>query len=58
MRTSRLAAAALAILLAAALLLVAADVRRWRTTMHRDDLAFRAGATPSWIPGELLSLWL
>jgi hypothetical protein len=56
MRTSRLAAAALAILLAAALLLVAADVRRWRATLHGDDLAFRAGASPSWNPGELLPL--
>lgn len=54
MRASRLAAAALAIVLAAALLLAAADVRRWRATMRRDDLAFRAGADPSWNAGGLL----
>jgi hypothetical protein len=54
MRASRLAAAAVAVLVAAALLLAAADVRRWRATMHADDLAFRAGASPSWNAGELL----
>jgi hypothetical protein len=54
MRASRLAAAALAIVLAAALVLVAADVRRWRATMRADDLAFGAGANPSWNARELL----
>ena len=54
MRPLRLAAAVLAILLAAALLLAAADVRRWRETMRSDDLAFRAGAGPSWNAGGLL----
>ncbi len=58
MRTSRLVAAAVTIALAAALLLVAADVRRWRTAMRSDDLAFRAGANPSWSGGELLPLGL
>jgi hypothetical protein len=54
MRASRLAAATVAIVLAAGLLLVAADVRRWRATMRADDLAFSAGASPSWDAGELL----
>ena len=58
MRASRVAAAAGAIVLAAALLLVAADVRRWRATMRADDLAFRAGANPSWSVGELLPFGL
>jgi hypothetical protein len=58
MRKSRLAAAAVAILLAAALLLAAADVQRWRATMRRDDLAFRAGASPSWNAGELVPFGL
>ena len=56
MRASRLVAAAVAIVLAAALLLVAVDVVRWRSTMHADDLAFRAGANPSWSAEELLPL--
>jgi hypothetical protein len=54
MRASRLAAAAVALVLAAALLLVAVDVGRWRSTMRADDLAFRAGASPSWHAAELL----
>ena len=54
MRASRLVAAAVAIVLAAALLLVAVDVVRWRSTMRADDLAFRAGASPSWRAAELL----
>ena len=54
MRASRLAAAAVALVLAIALLLVAVDVGRWRSTMRADDLAFRAGANPSWSAGELL----
>lgn len=58
MRASRLAAAAAGIVLAAALLLVAADVSRWRATMRADDLAFRTGANPSWSVGELLPLGL
>jgi hypothetical protein len=58
MRASRLVASAAAIVLAAALLLVAADVGRWRATMGADDLAFRAGANPSWSAGELLPLGL
>lgn len=58
MRASRLAAAAAAIVLAAGLLLVAADVGRWRATMRADDLAFRAGASPSWSAGELLPFGL
>ena len=58
MRKSRLAAAAVAILLAAALVLAAADVLRWRATMRRDDLAFRGGASPSWNGGGLLPFGL
>ncbi|MEP6977022.1 MAG: hypothetical protein ABI948_03100 [Thermoleophilia bacterium] len=54
MRATRLVAAGAAIVLAAALVLVAVDVVRWRSTMRADDLAFRAGASPSWRAGELL----
>lgn len=54
MRASRLAAAAVALVLAIALLLVAVDVGRWRSTMRADDLAFRAGDSPSWSADELL----
>jgi hypothetical protein len=49
MRASRLAIAALALVVAAALLVLAADLSRWRQTMQADDLQYAAGTgTPDW----------
>jgi hypothetical protein len=55
-RTSRLIAAALALVLAAVLALLAADVRTWRDTMRADDLRFQlsASATADWDTSTLL----
>jgi hypothetical protein len=57
-RPWRAAAAALAFALALGLLVLAADVSRWRDTMRSDDLAYRAGARPSWSADELIPLGL
>ena len=56
MRTSRLIAAVLALVLAAALALLAADVRTWRDTMRADDLRFQlsASAAADWDTSTLL----
>jgi hypothetical protein len=47
-RPSRLIAAGVALVLAGALLVLAADVTRWRDAMRADDAAFAAGRQPSW----------
>ena len=56
MRTSRLIAAVLALVLAAVLALLAADVRTWRDTMRADDLRFQlsASAAADWDTSTLL----
>ncbi len=56
MRTSRVVAAAAALVLAAVLALLAADVRAWRDTMRADDLRFQLAAQPApdWDTSTLL----
>lgn len=53
MRASRLVTAVLALVLGGLVLLLAADVSRWRETMRADDLQYSAGtgAAPDWRSG-------
>jgi hypothetical protein len=54
MRAPRLVAAALALVLGGLVLLLAADVSRWRETMRADDLQYSpgTGAAPDWRVGS------